>query len=126
MVLHVGLRSRYRLGGILVMSGYVPAVDTLALEAQPARRDTPILFCHGRQDHVVPYAGGRKSHALVQQAGFSAEWAEFDVAHTMNLEEVRFIREWLLARFPREPTSRKSAESAGAARDAPARPARFK
>jgi phospholipase/carboxylesterase len=100
MVLHVGLRSRQRLAGILVLSGYVPSADTLALEAQSARRDTPILFCHGRHDRVVPYLGGRQSHALVQLAGFHAQWAEFDVAHTMNLDEVHFIRDWLRARFP--------------------------
>jgi phospholipase/carboxylesterase len=101
MVLHTGLRSQRRLGGILVISGYLPAAHALRTDAASARRDTPILFCHGRRDNVVPYAGGRLSHTLVKEAGYSAEWAEFDVAHTMCIEEVHFVAAWLAARFSR-------------------------
>jgi len=100
MVLHLGLRCERRLGGVLVMSGYLPAAHALRSEARPERRDTPILFCHGRRDPVVPRAGGRMSHTLVREAGFTAEWAEFDVAHTLDLDEVRFIGAWLAQRFP--------------------------
>jgi phospholipase/carboxylesterase len=103
MVLYTGLRSPRRLGGILVMSGYLPAAQALRAEALPARRDTPILFCHGLRDGVVPLAGGRLSHTLVKEAGYAAEWAEFDVAHTMCIEEVRFIASWLAARFAQPP-----------------------
>jgi phospholipase/carboxylesterase len=101
MVLHTGLRSGRRLGGILVLSGYLPSAHTLPAEAQRARRDTPILFCHGRQDGIVPYAGGYLSYTLVKEAGYPAEWAAFDVAHTMCIEEVRFVGGWLAARFPK-------------------------
>jgi phospholipase/carboxylesterase len=101
MVLHAGLRSRRRLGGILVVSGYLPVAHTLTSDAQLGPRDVPILFCHGRHDTVVPRAGGYASYAAVQAAGYSAEWAEFDVAHTMCIEEVEFIARWLAARFPR-------------------------
>lgn len=104
MVLHTGLRSEHRLGGILVMSGYLPAAQAFQAEARPARRDTPILFCHGRHDGVVPYSGGRLSHTLVKQAGYSAEWAEFEVGHTMCIEEVRHVSGWLAAIFSRAPS----------------------
>jgi phospholipase/carboxylesterase len=100
MVLHAGLRSRRRLAGILVISGYLPVAHALPSDAEPARRDTPILFCHGRHDGVVPYAGGYASYDRVRQAGYSAEWAPFDVAHTMCVEEVAFIARWLAERFP--------------------------
>jgi len=106
MALHTGLRFERRLAGILIVSGYLPASRTLHAEGKPERRDTPILFCHGRQDHVVPRAGGHRSYQFVKDAGYSAEWAEFDVEHTMSLDELRFIRGWLAARFPetRRPT----------------------
>jgi phospholipase/carboxylesterase len=99
MVLHVGLRYERRLAGILVLSAYLPMGQTLQSEARPERRDTPLLFCHGRYDGVVPYAGGRMSYELVKDAGYAAEWAEFDVAHTMDVVEVEFIAGWLAARF---------------------------
>jgi phospholipase/carboxylesterase len=100
MVLHTGLRSKQRLAGILVVSAYLPAAHTLGAEGEPARRDTPILFCHGRHDPVVPLAGGQMSHAFVTAAGYTADWAEFDVEHTMTLEELQFIARWLTSRFP--------------------------
>jgi phospholipase/carboxylesterase len=99
MVLHAGLRNAARLGGILVVSGYLPSAHTLVSEGQPAQRGTPILFCHGRQDTVVPCAGGHLSYSFLQQAGYAVEWAEFDLAHTMSIEEVRFIAGWLALRF---------------------------
>jgi phospholipase/carboxylesterase len=100
MVLHVGLRSERRLAGVLVLSAYLPMGHTLQSEGRPERSDTPLLFCHGRYDGVVPYAGGRMSYEVVKDAGYAAEWAEFDVAHTMNLEEVQHVAGWLAARFP--------------------------
>ena len=99
MALHAGLRSERALGAILVLSGYLPLARAFAVQAPRDRRDVPILFCHGRRDGVVPPAGGRMSYELVKAAGFDADWAEFDVAHTMSLEEVRFIADWLRPRF---------------------------
>ena len=99
MALHAGLRSERALGAILVLSGYLPLAQSFVAQAPPARPNVPILFCHGRHDGVVPPAGGRLSYELVKSAGFDANWAEFDVAHSMNLEEVRFISEWLRPRF---------------------------
>ena len=99
MALHAGLRSERALGAILVLSGYLPMAQSFLTQAPPARPNLPILFCHGRRDGVVPAAGGRLSYELVKTAGFDANWAEFDVAHSMNLEEVRFIADWLRPRF---------------------------
>lgn len=106
MALHAGLRSEQRLAGILVVSGYLPASSALRAEANAERRDTPILFCHGRHDRVVPRAGGYRSYQFVKGAGYSADWAEFDVEHTVSLDELRFISGWIAARFPpaRAPT----------------------
>lgn len=99
MALHAGLRSERALGAILVLSGYLPLAQSFVAQAPPPRPNVPILFCHGRRDGVVPPAGGRLSYELVKTAGFDANWAEFDVAHSMNLEEVRFISDWLRPRF---------------------------
>lgn len=100
MVLHAGLRSEHRLAGILAVSGYLPSAHTLGAEGRSWHRHTPILFCHGRVDAVVPLAGGHLSYGFVKQAGYAAEWAEFDVGHTMCIDEVRFIAGWLAERFP--------------------------
>lgn len=100
MALHVGLRAPQTLAGILVLSGYLVVPQHLDAERAPANQQTPLLFCHGRYDPVVPYAGGKASYQRVKQAGYPAQWLEFDMEHSLSLEEVRAVKEWLGARFP--------------------------
>jgi phospholipase/carboxylesterase len=98
MALHVGLRSP-RLAGVLCLSGYLVLPDRLLAERHADSAETPFLFCHGRQDSMVPLAGGKKSYERVLAAGCPAEWREYDMDHSLCLEEVWAIREWLAARF---------------------------
>jgi phospholipase/carboxylesterase len=100
VALHVGLRSAERLGGVLVLSAYLLAPQHFEAERTAASRGTSFLFCHGRYDPVVPYSLGKASFARLQQAGYSAEWAEFEMEHSLCLEEVRRIRAWLAERLP--------------------------
>jgi phospholipase/carboxylesterase len=103
MALHVGLRAERRLAGVLVLSGYLLIPDRLEEERQPGGRQTPFLFCHGRYDPVVPLRLGQASFARVTRAGYTAEWSEYDMQHSLCLEEVRRIRSWLEQRFPPQP-----------------------
>jgi phospholipase/carboxylesterase len=100
VALHVGLRAERQLAGVLVLSGYLLLPDQLEAERQPGGRQTPFLFCHGRYDPVVPLRLGQASFARVTRAGYNAEWAEFDMQHSLCMEEVRRIRGWLEQRFP--------------------------
>ncbi|HKO91575.1 MAG TPA: alpha/beta fold hydrolase [Polyangiaceae bacterium] len=102
VALHVGLRSERRLAGVMVLSGYLLMPDTLEDEKQPEARLTPFLFCHGRYDPVVPVRLGQSSFARVTQAGYAAEWVEYDMQHSLCLDEVRRIKSWLALRLPRE------------------------
>jgi phospholipase/carboxylesterase len=100
MALHVGLRAERRLAGVMVLSGYLLIPDRLEEERQPGGRQTPFLFCHGRYDPVVPLRLGQASFTRVTRAGYTAEWSEYDMQHSLCLEEVRRIRGWLEQRFP--------------------------
>ena len=97
----MGLRAPERLAGILVLSGYLVVPQHLDDERAPANQHTPMLFCHGRYDPVVPYVGGKASYQRVKQAGYPVEWAEFDMEHSLCIEEVGVIKDWLGARFPK-------------------------
>ncbi|MEY4545036.1 MAG: hypothetical protein RL685_1231 [Pseudomonadota bacterium] len=100
VALHVGLRSERKLAGVMVLSGYLLLPDTLEAERQPGGRQTPFLFCHGRYDPVVPLRLGQASFARVTRAGYNAEWVEYDMQHSLCMEEVRTIRGWLAGLFP--------------------------
>lgn len=99
VALHTGLRHAERLGGIIALSTYLPLADTLAAEAHPANRDTPIFMAHGRSDPIVPYALGKDSKELLQRRGYRTEWHEYAMPHTVCQEEVRDIETWLAQRL---------------------------
>ncbi len=97
MALQSGLRYPEQLAGVMALSCYLPCADSFATEAAPANAKTPLLIAHGTQDPVVPYAMGKNSHQLLLKAGYSVEWREYPMPHSVCLEEVRDIGAWLTA-----------------------------
>ncbi|MCK9260934.1 MAG: carboxylesterase [Azoarcus sp.] len=95
IALHVGLRRRAPLAGIMALSTYVPLVDTLADELQEGSRRTPIFMAHGREDGVIPCEFGRKSCELLRSHRLSVEWHDYPADHTVTMDELQDIQEWL-------------------------------
>ena len=95
IALHTGLRYPERLAGVMALSTYLPLAESFAKEASPANTKTPVFMAHGTQDPVVPYAMGRGSRDLLQQAGYALEWQEYPMQHSVCLEEVADIGRWL-------------------------------
>jgi phospholipase/carboxylesterase len=99
MALHVGLRAREPLAGVLVLSAYLLLPQHLDRERAPASTRSPILFAHGRFDPVVPFELGRRAYDRVTLAGHTARWEAFDMEHSLCIEEVEVIAAWLAERF---------------------------
>jgi phospholipase/carboxylesterase len=100
IALYTGLRHPQRLGGILVASGYELLPETLENEAAAANRETPILFCHGLHDELVPAAAGREAYEARVREGRPAEWREFPIGHEVSMPEIETIGAWLRERLP--------------------------
>lgn len=67
MALHTGLRMAHRLGGIIALSGYLPALA--GVRRRVCQCNAPIFMAHGTMDPVVVPARGEKSRdALVAVA----------------------------------------------------------
>jgi phospholipase/carboxylesterase len=95
VVLQAGLRHAEALGGLLALSTYLPLAETLAAEASDAARDMPIFMAHGLADPIVPYTLGTRSAGYLRQLGYSIGWREYDMPHSVCMEEVRDIEGWL-------------------------------
>jgi phospholipase/carboxylesterase len=102
IALYTGLRHRRPLAGILVASGYDLLPETLATEAAPENLRTPILFCHGVDDDLVPAALGRAAFAARRAEGRPVEWREFPIGHEVSMPEIETFGAWLRKRLPRE------------------------
>ncbi len=95
VALYTALRHPQRLAGVLALSTYLPLANTLTAEASAANRDVPIFMAHGHSDGVIPYSFGQQSAALMQGQGYSLSWHGYRMEHTVTLEELRDIEDWL-------------------------------
>jgi phospholipase/carboxylesterase len=96
IALHTGLRHPEKLAGVMALSTYLPLADSFAAEASARNRDTPVFMAHGSQDPVVPYDMGEQSRQFLEQAGYSLEWHDYPMQHSVCLEEVADIGHWLV------------------------------
>lgn len=94
MALHAGVRYPKTLGGIMVLSAYELRPKTRSKEMTAANGQTPMLFCHGQHDPVVPMARGRAAFDAYNQGGRHALWQDYPMAHEVCGEEVRDIAQW--------------------------------
>jgi phospholipase/carboxylesterase len=97
MALLAGLRHPRPLAGILVLSAYRPRLtgETAAQEEHPANTATPILFCHGSADELVPAARGRAACDELTAGGRPVEWREFPIGHEVSMPEIQLVADWL-------------------------------
>ncbi|HEX7868372.1 MAG TPA: dienelactone hydrolase family protein [Variovorax sp.] len=96
MALMTGLRHTERLAGIVGLSGYLPIAATTAAERQAANHETPVFLAHGRQDPVVPYTSAVRSREALVALGYTVEWHEYPMAHSVCMEEIADLNRFLL------------------------------
>jgi phospholipase/carboxylesterase len=94
IALHTGLRYPQRLAGILALSTYLPLQASVAQEAC-ARRDLPILMCHGAYDGVLPQTLAEMSRELLVGLGYAVQWRSYPMEHQVCPQEIVDIGSWL-------------------------------
>ena len=95
MALQAGLRQPNPLAGIIALSCYLPLAESLAVEASRANAATPIFMAHGSYDPVVPLALAMESKEKLLASGYSLEWHEYPMAHSVCGQEITSISRWL-------------------------------
>ena len=95
MTLQTGLRHQHTLAGLLCLSGYLPIAATLAAERSAANQQTPIFMAHGRADPVVSIDRAEASRDLMHGLGYSIDWHEYAMPHSVCEEEIDDIGRWL-------------------------------
>lgn len=88
MTFQTALRHPEKLGGLLCLSGYLPLEDSFEAERSAANQHTPIYYCHGRDDQVIPIKRAQQSLTLLQKHGYDVEWHEYDMPHSVCMEEI--------------------------------------
>jgi len=97
IALHAGLNYPQLLGGIMVLSSYLPAcADT---EHNP-NKTLDIFMGHGLQDDVVKIKYAEMSVNSLKKRGFVVNWHKYHMPHSVCPEEIADISRWLQQRLP--------------------------
>ncbi|MEZ0209827.1 MAG: alpha/beta hydrolase [Methylophilus sp.] len=100
MALYTATRFTQPLAGVLGLSTYLPLKNKLVSEQHPSNRQTPIWMAHGRADTVITLATAEASKEVLKAAGYSLEWHEYAMAHSVCEQEINDIRSFLLRVLP--------------------------
>ena len=64
-------------------------------EAVAANRQTPVFMAHGLNDDVVALQFGLQTRSLLQQLGYRLQWHDYAMGHSVCMEEISDISDWL-------------------------------
>ncbi len=95
IALHTAIRHWQRLAGVIALSTYLVQADKLADEAAAANRDVPIFMAHGTADPVVRFEWGDNSRRALVAQGYPVDWHTYRMEHSVCLEEIVAIGDWL-------------------------------
>jgi phospholipase/carboxylesterase len=95
IALHTGLRHPRKLAGVMALSTYLPLGESLPAEASAANKATPLFMAHGLLDPVVPLMMGAGSMTFLTGLGYSVEWHQYPMQHSVCAEEIQDIGTWL-------------------------------
>ena len=95
VALQTSLRHAERLGGLMVLSSYLPLAASVKAEAAAANRHLPIFMAHGSDDGVIAIDRAAASRDQLQQLGYAVDWREYPMEHSLCMEEISDIRAWL-------------------------------
>lgn len=99
VALNTGLRYARSLGGILALSTYLPLAEVLISEKHSANNSIAIFMAHGHYDPVIPFSVATYSRDYLEHLGYTVEWHEYAMDHTLIWSEISHIRQWLLERL---------------------------
>lgn len=99
LALYTGLKYSHALAGILGLSTVLPVAYQLEKEATLASRDTPIALMHGTYDPVISIQLGEMSRDWLIDFDYKVRWQVYPIQHTVSLEEIKEIKEWLFERL---------------------------
>lgn len=82
--------------GMLALSGFIPTVPGW----EPAfsdRQTTRVLISHGRLDPVIPVQFGQQAREVLEAAGLTVDYREFEGGHNVDPRDLPRAIAWLAA-----------------------------
>lgn len=98
MALYAGLKSQYRLAGIVALSAYLPLHDEFSVD-NIEHPQTPIFMATGLDDPIVfPAWSEQSAHQLRALAYDNVTLKTYPMEHAVCIDEIRDLSLWLRQR----------------------------
>lgn len=101
VVLHTTIRLKKKIAGVIALSTYLPLADTIAGEKTDANQQTPVFMAHGQRDDVINQRYAEASRDTLQQQGYNVHWKSYDMAHSLSMEEIVDVAQWIISNQPK-------------------------
>ncbi|MBX0327200.1 dienelactone hydrolase family protein [Oscillochloris sp. ZM17-4] len=98
MSLALAAHEPARLAGVIPLSGYLDP-DSLDAPLPAAIADLPILQIHGTEDEVIPIAAARRTRDALAPLARRHTYQEYPVGHTISMDGLMLVRDWLAERL---------------------------
>jgi phospholipase/carboxylesterase len=95
IALHLGLRYREPLAGIMALSTYLHDPEHLVDEISLENAGIPIFMAHGLMDPMIPITRAVTSREALRGLSYPIDWHEYAMGHSVCLEEINDIARWL-------------------------------
>lgn len=89
-------RCPERLAGVIALSCYLPLQGSLQAERAAANDATPIFMAHGLSDQTLPLSLGLSSRDFLKARGYTIEWHQYPMGHSVSQAEIADIRDFLI------------------------------
>ncbi|XP_078154744.1 uncharacterized protein LOC144550630 [Carex rostrata] len=84
------------LGGGAVFSGFLPFNSSIEDRISPQAKKTPILWCHGKLDTLVPFQAGEDGKHFLHKLGMTCKFKEYPgLGHSLDEMELECLEAWL-------------------------------
>ena len=95
IALHVALRYRWKLAGVMALSTYLVCQEELETERSLANAQIPVFQGHGSMDPMVVPEQGVQSRDQLIALGYQVDWHSYPMDHAVCPEEIADIGRWL-------------------------------
>ena len=100
IALHLLPRLPYKLAGVMALSTYMAVPGKLKEEMTGVNKSTAVLVNHGTHDEVVPYSAGQAAFNALKFAGFTVNWAEYRMGHSVCPQQIADISRFIQQQLP--------------------------
>lgn len=99
MTYRCGLSRAETFAGLVALSASLPDPKALT-DRLPEARTQPIFVAHGLSDPLIPAESAQKARKFLEEAGYSLEYHEYNMAHEISGEVLRDLALWMAKVLP--------------------------